>query len=112
MVVRWGMSPKVGPLNYSGGEDGPFMQQRPYGEATATLIDDEIRRIADECQHEAERLLGEHRAQLDALAKALLRNDSLDEAEILEVTGLKPPGDSGTSVTPGSVAASSRARLG
>ena len=88
MVVRWGMSPKVGPLNFSDG-DGSTFQQRPYGEATASLIDDEIRRIAEESQAEAERLLTEHRAQLDALAKALLKNDSLDEAEILEVTGMK-----------------------
>ncbi|TMD97882.1 MAG: ATP-dependent zinc metalloprotease FtsH [Chloroflexi bacterium] len=87
MVVRWGMSPKVGPLNFSDG-DGAMFQQRPYSEATASLIDDEIRRIAEECQAEAEKLLAEHRAQLDALARALLRNDSLDEAEILEVTGI------------------------
>jgi len=88
MVVRWGMSPKVGPVNFSDG-DGSMLQQRPYGEATASLIDDEIRRIAEECQVEAERLLTEHRPQLDALARALLKNDSLDEAEILDVTGMK-----------------------
>jgi cell division protease FtsH len=88
MVVRWGMSPKVGPVNFSDG-DGSMLQQRPYGESTASLIDDEIRRIAEESQVEAERLLTEHRAQLDALARALLKNDSLDEKEILEVTGMK-----------------------
>ncbi|HEV2139712.1 MAG TPA: ATP-dependent zinc metalloprotease FtsH [Candidatus Dormibacteraeota bacterium] len=88
MVVRWGMSPKVGPLNYSDG-DGSMLQQRPYGEATAELIDEEVRRIAEECQEEAEKLLADHRPQLDALARALLRNDSLDEAEVLEVTGVK-----------------------
>src|SRR2546430_2458237 len=87
MVVRWGMSPKVGPLNFSDG-DGAMFQQRPYSEAPASLIDDAIPRIAEECQAEAEKLLAEHRAQLDALARALLRNDSLDETEILEVTGI------------------------
>jgi len=90
MVVRWGMSPKVGPLNY-GDPDSAIPQQRPYGEATAQLIDDEMRRIADECLAEAERLLSDHRSQLDALAKALLRDDSLDEAEILKVTGVTAP---------------------
>src|SRR5213593_2133722 len=91
MVVRWGMSPKVGPLNFAGADgDGAAFQQRPYGEATASLIDAEIRRIAEECQAEAEKLLGEHRAQLDALAKSLLKDDSLDEQEILAVTGIKP----------------------
>jgi cell division protease FtsH len=87
MVVRWGMSPKVGPLNLSDG-DGNMLAQRPYSEATASLIDEEVRRIAEECQTDAEKLLTDHRSQLDALAKALLRDDSLDEAEILDVTGL------------------------
>ena len=89
MVARWGMSPKVGPLNYSDGDPSVF-QQRPYSEATAQLIDDEVRRIAEECLADAERLLTEHRPQLDALAHALLKNDSLDEGEILQVTGIKP----------------------
>src|SRR5438067_1636224 len=93
MVVRWGMSPKVGPLNFSDDEGGMFAQ-RPYSDATAQLIDDEVRRIAEECQADAERLLNEHRPQLDALAHALLKDDSLDEAEILQVTGIKAQNDS------------------
>ena len=89
MVIRWGMSPKVGPLNLTDGQgDGLLGPQRPYGEATATLIDEEVRRIAEESQADAERLLAEHRSQLDALAKSLLMNDSLDEQQILDVTGL------------------------
>jgi cell division protease FtsH len=89
MVIRWGMSPKVGPLNLTDGQgDGLLGPQRPYGEATAQLIDEEVRRIAEESQTEAEKLLTEHRSQLDALAKSLLKNDSLDEQQILNVTGL------------------------
>ncbi|HET9781816.1 MAG TPA: ATP-dependent zinc metalloprotease FtsH [Candidatus Dormibacteraeota bacterium] len=86
MVVRWGMSAKVGPLNFSDA-DGSTLQ-KPYSEATGQLIDEEIRRIADECQADAEKLLTDHRQQLDALAHALLKNDSLDEPEILQVTGI------------------------
>jgi cell division protease FtsH len=83
------MSPKVGPLNLTDGQgDGLLGPQRPYGEATAQLIDEEVRRIAEESQAEAEKLLTEHRSQLDALAKSLLKNDSLDEQQILNVTGL------------------------
>ena len=89
MVVRWGMSPIVGPLNYAG-EDGSAFQ-KPYSEATAKLIDDEVKRIADECFQEARRLLEAHRGKLDDLAHALLEHDSLDEKEILAVTGLTPP---------------------
>src|SRR5438067_1329156 len=90
MVARWGMSPKGGRLNYTADGDGSVFQQRPYSEATAQLIDDEVRRIAEECLADAEKLLTEHRSQLDALAHSLLKNDSLDEAEILKVTGIKP----------------------
>ena len=92
MVVRWGMSPKVGPLNF-GTEDGagPLgLAQKPFSETTGTLIDSEIKRIVGECLEEAQRLLGDNRPRLDALAKALLAEESLEEAEILRVTGIPP----------------------
>ena len=92
MVVRWGMSPKVGPLNF-GTEDGagPLgLAQKPFSETTGALIDSEIKRIVGECLEEAQRLLAGNRPRLDALAKALLAEESLEEAEILRVTGLPP----------------------
>ncbi|HLH68436.1 MAG TPA: ATP-dependent zinc metalloprotease FtsH [Candidatus Dormibacteraeota bacterium] len=99
MVLRWGMSPKVGPLNLAGEDRTPAAPaaafQRPFSEATAALIDEEIRRIVEECLEEARRLLAANRQRLDALARALLREESLDEAEILEVTGLPPKPEAG-----------------
>jgi hypothetical protein len=47
-----------------------------------------VARIIKECHEDAKRLLGEHRASLDALVAALIQRESLDEKEILEVTGL------------------------
>ena len=47
-------------------------------------------RIINECHEEARRLLTERRKELDALAGALLERETLDEEEILEVTGLPP----------------------
>jgi cell division protease FtsH len=89
MVVRFGMSPKVGPLNYTTEDgQGPLGVQKPFSEETAALIDTEMKRIVEECLREAERLLAENRPKLDALANALLKEDSLDEAAILRVTGL------------------------
>src|SRR5487761_1508473 len=90
MVVRWGMSPKIGPLAFR--EDGAgngLGLARPYSEATAREVDTEVKRIADECFAEAMRLLTEHRSQLEALVQALLKEDSLGEEQILAVTGLK-----------------------
>jgi cell division protease FtsH len=89
MVVRWGMSPKIGPLAFAEDGAGPgFGMARPYSEATARDVDTEVKRIADECFAEAMRLLTEHRSQLEDLTRALLKDDSLGEEEILEVTGL------------------------
>jgi len=90
MVVRWGMSPKIGPLAFreDGGGDGLGLA-RPYSEATARDVDTEVKRIADECFAEAIQLLTEHRQQLESLAQALLKEDSLGEEQILAATGLK-----------------------
>jgi cell division protease FtsH len=100
MVVRWGMSPKIGPLAFA--EDGNGLGMvRPYSEATARDVDTEVKRIADECYADAIRLLTEHRSQLDNLARAVLRDDSLDEDQILAATGIQrtpaapPAGDNG-----------------
>ncbi len=94
MVVRWGMSPKVGVLSLS--DDGDNANQmatfaHPYSEATAALIDEEIRRISQECLNQAVSLLSANRDKLDALVHALLEHDTLGEAEILRVTGISAP---------------------
>ena len=61
---------------------------RALSEATAELVDAEARRILDECYAEAVQLLTQHRQALDALAQELLDKETLDEQEILRVTGL------------------------
>ena len=94
MVLRWGMSEKLGPLSFVAPQDEglpPSFQRQPYSEATAELIDAEVRRIVEECHQDADRLLAENREKLVALAGALLEHESLDEAQILEITGLKAP---------------------
>jgi cell division protease FtsH len=89
MVARWGMSDRLGPVNLGEVDgQGPFSAQRPYSEATAQLIDAEVRRILDESMQKAAALLREHRTQLDTLAQRLLAKETLDEDEILEVTGI------------------------
>ena len=96
MVTRWGMSERVGLVQlaprenpYLGGSGG-YAGARPFSEATAEAIDAEVLRIIGESHAEARRLLSAHRKQLDALAEALLSRETLNEQEILEVTGLPP----------------------
>ncbi|MEW2164262.1 ATP-dependent zinc metalloprotease FtsH [Streptomyces sp. NPDC007084] len=87
MVARWGMSDRVGRLSAL-----PDDATQAYGLAAApgTLdsIDHEMRRIVDECYEEACAKLREHRGQLDALAEALLANETLDEAEAYRIAGV------------------------
>ena len=61
---------------------------KPFSEETARIIDAEVQRIIRECHDEALRLLHEHRKALDALVQALLVRETLNEDEILDVTGL------------------------
>ena len=59
-------------------------------EETARTIDAEVRRIIGESHEEAARLLMKHRQALEALASALLERETLDDEDILAVTGLPP----------------------
>ncbi|HEX7045354.1 MAG TPA: ATP-dependent zinc metalloprotease FtsH [Burkholderiales bacterium] len=96
MVTRWGMSDRVGLVQLAP-RDNPFLggiggfgQNRPFSEATARLIDEEVQRIIGESYEQAKSLLTRHRKAMDALVQALLEHETLDEKQILEVTGLPP----------------------
>ncbi|MGW7363222.1 ATP-dependent zinc metalloprotease FtsH [Streptomyces sp. NPDC054841] len=87
MVGRWGMSERVGRLTAIPGD-----AQEPYGlmAASATLdaVDHEMRRIADECYESACRQLRDNRDRLDALAEALLANETLEESAAYRAAGI------------------------
>jgi cell division protease FtsH len=96
MVTRWGMSERLGLVQlaprdnpYLSGSPG-YMGSKPFSDETAQAIDAEVQRIINQSHDEAKRLLMAHRKQLDALADALLSRETLNEQEILEVTGLPP----------------------
>ena len=94
MVTRWGMSERLGLVQLAPRENPYLASLDGYGgpktvsEETARIIDTEVQRIIAESHEEALRLLTQYRRQLDALAEALLARETLDEQEILEVTGL------------------------
>ena len=95
MVTRWGMNERVGPLSLTPRQD-PYLASANqaggglagHSQATAELVDREVRELVDECYRLALQLLREHRAELDRLAATLLERETLDEAEILAATGL------------------------
>jgi cell division protease FtsH len=95
MVTRWGMSPEVGLLALSGTDEGNFLEggfaggmSRPYSEETAQIIDLAVKRIIDESYQKALDLLSSNRDRLEALTRALLREDSLNEAEMRKAANL------------------------
>jgi cell division protease FtsH len=106
MVTRWGMSERVGLVQlaprenpYLGGSGG-YSGTKPFSEATAEAVDAEVLKIIGDSHDEARRLLSAHRKQLDALAEALVARETLNEQEILEVTGLPPAPPLGTGMLP------------
>jgi len=86
MVREWGMSDRVGPMAWGSqgtvflGED--LMHTRDYSEDTSRVVDEEIARILRDQEERARRILEEHRAGLEAVAKALLEAESIDGAEV------------------------------
>jgi cell division protease FtsH len=96
MVGRWGMSDAIGPIAVTDGrQNGPLLPGvSPASEPTQELVDQEVRRIVDESEHEVIDLLTRERDRLEALANALLERETLDQPEAYEVAGVPlPDGD-------------------
>ncbi len=92
MVGRWGMSDRVGPVSVlppAGQEQSPFDLTAP-AQAMRELVDDEVRRIIDECYEEALRTLRRYRDNLEKLAGRLLEKETLDEQEAHAAAALPP----------------------
>ena len=87
MVTEYGFSDKLGPLRYDDNEEEVFLghsvtQRKNVSDATALLIDQEVRRLIEEGKDLADKILTEHREDLDTLANALLEFESLSGEEI------------------------------
>jgi cell division protease FtsH len=95
MVGRWGMSEEIGTVAVipSDGQ-GPLLPGvSQVSEQTQQLLDDEVRRIVREAHEEVLALLGDHRGKLDALAEALLEQETLDQEEAYAVAGVADASD-------------------
>jgi cell division protease FtsH len=101
MVCEWGMSERLGMVEYGEHEDYVFLgrdisKARDYSEATAQEIDQEVRRLLDDAYQGAKHTLMNNRDKLDIIAKALLEFETLDGAQIKDIVQYghmtKPPG--------------------
>ena len=86
MVMRYGMSEKLGPILYDTAGHSIFIgrdfgQTKSYSEETAALIDEEVKRIFDEAAKRCEQILTEHAEQLKSIAEFLLVNETIEGEE-------------------------------
>jgi cell division protease FtsH len=90
MAGRWGMSEAVGPIAVLPADgEGPFLPgASTTSESTQHLVDEEVRRIVDTAHQEVTRLLSEHRDQLESLAQALLKAETLDALDAYSAAGV------------------------
>ncbi len=88
MVTEYGMSEKLGPLTFGRRHGNPFlgrdlMEDRNYSEQIAYEIDQEVRRIIEECYQRAKQILLQHRGKMDRIVQALLERENLTREEFL-----------------------------
>jgi len=100
MVCNWGMSEALGPVTFGKEERHVFLGRemgrvKDYSEATAVLIDQEIRKLVDSALERARALLSENVDKLHLLANALLERETMTGADIDELFGRKPSPEAG-----------------
>jgi cell division protease FtsH len=94
MITRWGMG-SLGPVAFQVDEEQPFLgyqlaQGREYSDATAARIDHEVEHLIAERLEVVRQLLSAGRAQLDSLAEALLRDETIGEDALGRILGSRP----------------------
>ncbi len=118
MVTKWGLSEKLGPLMYDEADEEVFLgrsagqSNKHYSQGTAKAIDEEIRRIIDDCYATAEQLLKDNEDKLHVMSDALMMYETLDSDQIDDIMAGRPvrepsDWDSGAGGTGDSVAADS-----
>jgi len=95
MVTDYGMSDRIGTVsfNLSGRDEDQPLFDKPYSDATAQAIDEEVRTIVDEAQERAAGLLRRKREQLDQMADLLLEKEVLGPEALVHLLGERPHGE-------------------
>ena len=92
MVTQWGMSDRLGPVNYKISDEDPFLgremhQLREFSEHTMQTIDEEVAKVLHAAADRAHQLLSTNRDKLEKMAQALIEHEELDADEIAELIG-------------------------
>ncbi|RYZ94547.1 MAG: ATP-dependent metalloprotease, partial [Moraxellaceae bacterium] len=97
MVTKWGLSSKLGPLHY-GEEEGayPGMATQQYSGETSRIIDEEVRRIIEDCYARSRKILEDNRDILEAMKDALMEFETIDAEQVSDLMArrkVRPPRD-------------------
>lgn len=87
MVVQWGMSPKIGWVNY---DEPEGYYTKPFSQETAAKIDAEVQRVVNEAHTRCRKLLTEKAKEVKTIAEALLAKETLDRADFVRLIGERP----------------------
>lgn len=87
MVAQWGMSPRVGYVNY---DEGEGYYTKPFSNETAKVIDEEVRKLVDESYRRCRDLLTEKKEQVRVIAEALLSRETLERRDFVTLIGERP----------------------
>jgi cell division protease FtsH len=95
MVMRFGMSEKLGPRVFGHDHGMPFLgrefsSEPDYSDDVAREIDDEIRRIVEEAHQLAREILGQHRQKLETTSEILLRRETIEREQFIDLLEGKP----------------------
>ena len=110
MVTRWGFSERMGPLLYDEEDGEVFLgmsaatQPKPISSDTAREIDEEVRRIVDECYGTARGILKEHEDKLHKMAEALMELETLTPEQADDIMAGLPPREVEVAETPAAAA--------